>query len=479
MLLLSRHWHLTVAALWGWVIVSLVGCHEANPAHSPPQVPEAQTAQSSAAEGRPGLFAEDATQEPAAKAEVSESAATQETKDHPEVELAVLQEGAASLDPTEFRLGPETPIQGIPGAGSVTVEEIKSWLANPENHRPLAPVLPKGLHKGQGQIKGLESNPLTLAKIELGRQLYFDTRLSKDNTVSCASCHHPDEGWSKHTQFGVGIAGQEGGRNSPVSANRILSDAQFWDGRAASLEEQAVGPIANPIEMGNTHEACVETLKGIEGYKLQFDKIFGELTIERVGQALAAFERAVVSGPSPFDYYEELIPFKDVDLETLQDDDPELYAQYTKLKAEADAHPMSESAIRGREIFFSNKGNCSACHVGPNLTDEQYYNIGVGMDKPEPDLGRYEVTKQEKDKGAFKTPTIRNVALSAPYMHDGSQKTLMEVVEWYNKGGHKNPYLSDRIKPLDLSEQDKKDLVAFMEACTGEFPQIETNRLPE
>jgi cytochrome c peroxidase len=140
---------------------------------------------------------------------------------------------------------------------------------------------------------------------------------------------------------------------------------------------------------------------------------------------------------------------------------------------------MSESAIRGREIYFTQKGNCSACHVGPNLTDELYYNIGVGMDKPEPDLGRYVITKEEKDKGAFKTPTVRNVALSAPYMHDGTQKTLAEVVEWYNKGGHKNDWLSDRIKPLNLTDQEKQDLVAFMEACTGDYPQVTQDRLPE
>jgi cytochrome c peroxidase len=117
--------------------------------------------------------------------------------------------------------------------------------------------------------------------------------------------------------------------------------------------------------------------------------------------------------------------------------------------------------------------------VGPNLSDEKYHNLGVGMDAKEPDLGRYAVTKDEKDKGAFKTPTIRNVALTAPYMHDGSQKTLAEVVDWYDKGGHANPYLSDKIKKLDLTPQEKKDLVAFMEACTGEFPKIERGRLPE
>jgi cytochrome c peroxidase len=335
-----------------------------------------------------------------------------------------------------------------------------------------------GLAAGAAQLKGIDANPLTRAKIELGRQLYFDPRLSADATISCASCHDPDEGFAKHTQFGVGIQGQEGGRNSPVSYNRILSDAQFWDGRAESLEAQAVGPIANPIEMGNTHDACVECLKGIPGYQKQFEKIFGTLDIDAVGKALASFERAVVTGPAPFDYNEQLRPFAALDPEDIEAD-PELKAKYDKATADAEAHPMSESAKRGRELFFTEKANCTACHVGANLADEKYHNLGVGMDKPQPDVGREEVTKDPKDHGAFKTPTIRNVALSAPYMHDGTQKTLVEVVEWYAKGGHPNDNLDEKVKKLDLSDQDKADLVAFMEACTGDFPKINRGRLPQ
>ena len=139
---------------------------------------------------------------------------------------------------------------------------------------------------------------------------------------------------------------------------------------------------------------------------------------------------------------------------------------------------MSKSAIRGRELFFSDKANCTACHVGPNLSDEKHHNLGVGMDAAKPDLGRFTESKDEKDKGAFKTPTIRNVAQSAPYMHDGSQKTLEEVVEWYAKGGHPNDQLSDKIKKLDLTDDDKKDLVEFMHSVTGALPKVETGRLP-
>jgi len=200
----------------------------------------------------------------------------------------------------------EELLSGIPGEGDLTVEQIDAWLADAKNHLALKPVLPLGLAAGAGEIQGIEDNPLTRAKIELGRQLYFDTRLSADNTISCASCHAPENGFAKNTQFGVGIEGQEGGRNSPVAYNRILSGPQFWDGRAESLEAQAVGPIANPIEMGNTHEACVETVKGIEGYQKQFAAVFDDgVTIDNVGRAIASFERAIVTGPAPWDLHLE------------------------------------------------------------------------------------------------------------------------------------------------------------------------------
>lgn len=388
-------------------------------------------------------------------------------------------EPAPGEDNAKVLLGSPELTAGIPGEGPLEMAEIDAWLADPANHEPLDFELPMGLATGAAQIKGIDKNPLTRAKIELGRQLYFDPRLSADGTISCASCHHPDEGFARQTQFGEGIEGQTGDRNSPVSYNRILSDNQFWDGRAGSLEEQAVGPIANPIEMGNTHEKCVETLAEIPGYKAQFDKIFGRLDIDAVGEAIAAFERAIVSEPAPFDYHQRLEPFEKLDPEDIEDD-PDLKQQYEAALAAAEANPLSESAKRGYTLYFSDKAGCSACHVGANLSDEKYHNIGVGMDKENPDIGREKVTGDEKDRGAFKTPTVRNVAKSAPYMHDGSQKDLMEVVEFYAKGGHPNPHLSDKIKKLDLSDQDKKDLVEFMiQGCSSDFPKIEPGRLPE
>jgi cytochrome c peroxidase len=370
----------------------------------------------------------------------------------------------------QVALGDASLTSGVPGTGPISGAQIEAWLADPRNFVELEPLLPLGLSQ--------DKNPLTRAKIELGRQLYFDTRLSADSTVSCASCHNPAEGYTAHTTTGVGIRGQKGGRNSPVSFNRILSGPQFWDGRADSLEAQAVGPIANPIEMGFTHEGVVQRLGEIPVYKKQFEKVFGELTIDRVGQAIAAFERVLVTAPSPYDLGEQMRAFAGLDPDDIAED-PDLKAKYAAAKAAAEASPMTEEAVRGREIFFTEKGNCTACHVGANLADEKYHNLGIGMDKPEPDLGRFAITKDPKDTGGFKTPTVRNAALTAPYMHDGSLATLEEVVEWYDKGGHPNPHLSDKIRPLKLSAQDKSDLVAFMKACTGPTPAVETSRLPE
>ena len=392
----------------------------------------------------------------------------------------------APAETDKVQLGDAALTDGIPGKGKLTAKQIRKWLQDSKNHRPLQVTLPFGLAAGAKQITIPADNPMTRAKIELGRQLYFDKRLSSDRTVSCADCHHPDEGYARHTRFGVGIKGQKGGRNSPVSYNRILSGAQFWDGRAPSLEAQAVGPIASPIEMGNTHAQAVATVKSIAGYRMQFLTIFGNgVTIDHIGKAIATFERAIVTGPSPYDYYEPLrsmqLTLKDdlEDLEALKEDEPDLYDAYIARLKSSQTHPISASAKRGRELFFSKKVGCTACHVGANLTDEKYHNLGIGMAAKEPDVGRSAVTKAADNRGAFKTPTIRNVALTAPYMHDGSLKTLEEVVEWYSKGGHPNPQLSKDIKKIELTNQQKDDLVAFMKACTGAFPKVETGRLPQ
>ena len=463
-----RTWLLSVLA------IGISGCAE--PKKTVDVKADEKAAESAAAEPATTTADADAMpseEPPAPETAPAEPATTAENKPDEDKPADAKPEGGKVM------LGSPELTAGIPGEGPLKMSEVEAWLNDPRNHETLDFELPLGLAAGMSQVQGVDKNPLTRAKIELGRQLYFDPRLSADTKISCASCHHPDEGFGRNTQFGVGIREQTGGRNSPISYNRILSGAQFWDGRAASLEEQAVGPIANPIEMGNTHDACVECLKAIPEYKLQFEKIFGKMDIDTVGQALATFERAIVTEPAPFDYYERLKPFEKFDADEIKDD-PDLAAKFETATAEATAHPMTDSAKRGRDIFFTDKGGCTACHVGANLTDEKYHNIGIGMDKEKPDIGREEVTKDPKDRGAFKTPTIRNVALSAPYMHDGSIKTLEEVVEWYAKGGHPNPNLSEKIKKLDLTDQDKKDLVEFMkQGCSSAFPVIVTNRLPE
>ena len=294
------------AAVWcgvGLLCGTFVGCSEAPPKPVPPSVTL----------GDPGTSAE--ATKPSEPIMPDEAEATKPEVTKPEAAKPEAAKPEASKEPTanreEVALGSPELTAGIPGDGPLTVEQIKVWLDHKENEATLEIVLPLGLSAGATQVQGIAENPMTRAKIELGRQLYYDTRLSADNTISCASCHDPNEGFAKHTQFGVGIKGQTGGRNSPICYNRILSSTQFWDGRAASLEEQAKGPIANPIEMGNTHEKAVETVKDIAGYAMQFQAIFGDdsVNIDNIARAIATFERAIVTGPTPFDYYEAVRPF--------------------------------------------------------------------------------------------------------------------------------------------------------------------------
>ncbi len=291
-----------------------------------------------------------------------------------------------------------------------------------------------------------DDNPYTPAKAELGRLLYFDNRLSSDGTVSCASCHEPSKAFTDGQAVSTGIGGQKGGRSAPTVINRAYSTEQFWDGRARSLEDQAKGPLANPIEMTSerdmtrAHEAVVRRIRDIPGYMTRFREVFGdaEITIDHVAKAIATFERTVLSGNSPYDRYKA-----------------------------GDQSAMTPAQIRGMDVFFK-KAECDSCHLGFNFTDNSYMNIGIGMDRPNPDLGRFLVTHREEDKGAFKTPTLREIEHTGPYMHDGSLKTLEEVVEHYDKGGTKNPWLNQKIRPLKLTAQEKSDLVEFLKALSGE-----------
>ncbi len=314
-----------------------------------------------------------------------------------------------------------------------------------------------------------DDNPLTAAKVALGQKLYFDPRLSADDTVSCATCHDPAKGFADGKTVAAGIGGKTGARNSPTVLDAAFSDFQFWDGRASTLEEQAKGPLTNPVEMGMpSHDAVAAKLQKIPEYPPLFGQAFGSdrITIDSVVRAIASYERTVFSFSSPFDRF-----------------------------IGGDKTAMPESAQRGWQLF-NEKARCNNCHgyvaSVPTFTDNKFHNIGVAMhaanfaelarkaaQSPETasalahapgysELGRFLVTKEQKDIGAFKTPGLRDVALTAPYMHDGSQRTLEEVIEFYDKGGEDNPYLDGGIRPLKLTVQEKADLVEFMKALTSD-----------
>lgn len=305
---------------------------------------------------------------------------------------------------------------------------------------------------GLKELPTVSDNPPTEEKIALGKQLYFEPRLSSDNSVSCASCHDPKKGWSNSDATAVGVDGQRGGRGAPTVINTAYQRFQFWDGRAGSLEEQALGPIANPIEMNLPIEEAVERLAAIEGYAEQFEAVFGEpVNATNLGKALAAFERTILSGNAPYD----------------------------RFKA-GDTSALSEQAQVGMKLFFG-KANCSGCHVGANFTDNGFHNVGVGIGHAEPDVGREAISKLGGDRGAFKTPSLREIARTAPYMHDGSLKTLEAVVDYYDQGATPNDHLDEEIFPLKFSPEQKAALVAFLQEglSSDDYPDVEPPKLPK
>lgn len=322
------------------------------------------------------------------------------------------------------------------GAGALALAGIAATLAAQEAPRFPTEITPP---MGLGEIAWPADNPYSPEKAELGWYLYYDTRLSADNTVSCASCHSPAMGFTDGKPVSTGIGGQKGTRSAPTSINHAYSKQQFWDGRAASLEDQAIGPITNPIEMGETNANVVAKLNGIAGYRDLFAAAFGSpaVTIENIGKAIATFERTLISGNSAYDRYQA-----------------------------GDTSAMTASQIRGMNVF-QGKANCDACHGGQNLTWNTFHNLGVGMDVSDPDTGRYAVTGAEDDWGKFKTPTLRDITRTAPYMHDGSIETLEEVVEFYDEGGTPNRNLDNRMVKLNFTEEEERDLLEFMKALEG------------
>lgn len=308
-----------------------------------------------------------------------------------------------------------------------------------------APKETKTIPLGLPAVKYPERNPYSKEKEDLGRLLYFDPRLSTDGTVSCSSCHGVTRAFTDNKKVSTGILGRKGTRNSPTVINTAYERFLFWDGRATSLEEQCEGPIGNPKEMTlfeeihKAHFECQAKIQKIPGYCKLFKQVFHteECAVPQIADAIATFERSVLSGNSAFDRFRA-----------------------------GDPNAMSEEQIRGFKIY--KKVGCINCHTPPTFSDGAFHNIGVGMDKENPDLGRYNITKKESDWGAFKTPTLREVTKTYPYMHDGSQATLEEVIDYYDKGGVPNKNLHPLMKPLHLSDQDKKDLLSFLKALEGE-----------
>ena len=291
-------------------------------------------------------------------------------------------------------------------------------------------------------------NATTNEKVKLGRKLFFDPILSTDGTVSCASCHQPDHGFASPDPIAVGVGGKLGKRNAPSVINRVFGEKFSWDGRDDSLEQQVLGPLKSETELGGNVELVIENIKNKPEYVEQFHIVFGAeaksptpqtVTVENLAKAIASFERTLTSGNSKVDRFRA-----------------------------AEYEALSKEARQGLWIFES-RGGCWKCHSGSNLTDEAFHNTGVEFGKSDRDQGRFEATKKPEHEFQYKTPTLRDIEFTAPYMHDGSVKTLREVVEFYNRGGAPNdPSLDKKMVPLNLSDEEIGFLVEFLKALSGE-----------
>jgi cytochrome c peroxidase len=319
------------------------------------------------------------------------------------------------------------------------------------SERPIGPIVVIQVPLGLPEVPIPPDNPPTAANIVLGRKLFYDRHLSKDGSVACSSCHNPRTYFADGQAVSSGVGGLKGIRNAPTVLNAAYLPFQFWDGRAISLEQQAASPIENPVEMNQSHTVAVRQLNADPSYGPMFRAAFGspDITIGRVEKAVASFERTLLSGNSPFDRYE--------------------YG--------GDKKALSQAQIRGLAVFLApNRGNCAVCHTlaqkSALFTDGKFHNTGEGVNDAGDfiDVGRYHETKVATDTGAFLTPTLRNVAQTPPYMHDGHMKTLKDVVDFYAGQGNSNPYLDKEMKSIRLSGQDRADLVEFLQSLTGDMP---------
>jgi cytochrome c peroxidase len=279
-------------------------------------------------------------------------------------------------------------------------------------------------------------NPITAQKAELGRQLFFERRLSADSRTSCGTCHQPERSFTDGRSVSRGVFEREGRRNVPSIFNRAYGNAAFWDGRASSLEAQVRHAAAGESDLGRPIAESVGTLAADGAYRRAFASAYGddEVTAERIVRAISTFVRAQLSGDSAYDRF-----------------------------VAGDTGAMNDEARRGLKLFMG-QARCARCHSGPLLSDEEFHNTGVSWGK---DPGRFAVTGRAEDRGRFKTPSLRNVARTAPYMHDGSVADLQTVVEHYDRGGAKNPQLDEDLRPLHLTASDQRDLIAFLKALSS------------
>ena len=301
-------------------------------------------------------------------------------------------------------------------------------------------------YKRPNSIPFPTDNPYSAEKAALGKMLFFDPRLSKNRNMTCATCHNPSFGWEDATSTSVGAKNTHLSRHTPTILNVAWGQSFFWDGRAKTLEEQAKGPIESDVEMNLPIAEAVNRLKKVKSYQAWFSKIFGSqgITGENITKAIATFERTVVSGQAPFDLW-----------------------------IEGDSSAISPQAIRGFELF-NGKARCSTCHLGWNFTDNQFHDIGLNT----PDQGLMKLTNKNKDAFAFKTPSLRNISQRAPYMHNGSLRTLTEVINHYLSGGIRRTSLSPLMTPLPLTPQEVEDLTAFLHTLTGKDASVSLPILP-
>jgi cytochrome c peroxidase len=290
------------------------------------------------------------------------------------------------------------------------------------------------------EIPDPPDNPFSAERLMLGRRLFFDPILSADRTVSCASCHEPAHGFAGREPVSLGVLGRRTTRNAPTLLNRAFGRSFMWDGRFSTLEEQVVQPIENELEMGLPLEEALARLAVEPAYAAAFAGAYEDgLTRDNLGRALATFVRRLVIGDSPID----------------------------RFRSSGDHAALTPLQRTGLWVYES-KGGCWKCHAGDNFTDESFHNTGVGVVAGEPEPGRAAVTGDEADRGRFKTPTLRGLVRTAPYMHDGSVATLHEVVEFYRRGGNANPRLDGRLEPIELTEHEVEALVAFLEGLSLE-----------